>query len=117
MDELNTNVGAVELDESIIEDFIKSNFETQRKKYKVIYPIELETNSYCGKLYGYNRSDNGVFVILGYEGNVPNDALHTVKIGTIGENAQENELKGIRENDCLKFVFISDGEEIELPNE
>ncbi len=114
MDELKMNVGEVELDDSAIEASIKNTFETRKKLYKVIYPAELETNSYSGDLFGYRRSDNGVFVVLGYDGNMPNEALHTEKIGAVDKETQANELKAVREDGVLKFTFDVDGEEVEL---
>jgi molybdopterin/thiamine biosynthesis adenylyltransferase len=53
---------------------------------KVLVPEMFDSlKEYTGGLYGYMREDSGIHVIIGWDGNEPNPALRTEKIGAIGE--------------------------------
>jgi len=50
------------------------NFDSPIKKNKILIPDDLDSiKNYQGRLYGYNREDTGVYVVVGWDSGSPDD--------------------------------------------
>ena len=72
-------------------EFDTIDFTVPAKKNVILVPQEFDViaNEYSGDLYGYIRNDTGVYVILGWDGNKPDRALRTERIGRVNKNPND----------------------------